>query len=244
MHHFASWANVVQTFWPVIRQPPFSLTALVFSDARSEPDSGSEKPWHQISSAERIGSRKRSFCSSVPWAMTTGPPITSPRTLRGPRRPGARQLLAEDRLLDEGRAAAAVLLRPRDAGPAGRRAACAATRARTRTGPGRRPAGAGPGWLSSSQARNSSRKLLLARLSASDPRPRTLSPPSRRRRASAARSRPGDAGEDHARVLGEDRRRRAGVGAVVDQVEVAEEPVEDDGAVASIFVPISGLLTA
>ena len=57
MHHFASWANVVQTFWPVIRQPPFSFTAFVFSEARSEPDSGSEKPWHQISSAERIGSR-------------------------------------------------------------------------------------------------------------------------------------------------------------------------------------------
>ena len=57
MHHFASWANVVQTFWPVTRQPPLSCTALVFSEARSEPDSGSEKPWHQISSAERIGSR-------------------------------------------------------------------------------------------------------------------------------------------------------------------------------------------
>ena len=35
MHHFASWANVVQTFWPVIRQPPSSLTALVLSEARS-----------------------------------------------------------------------------------------------------------------------------------------------------------------------------------------------------------------
>src|SRR5919204_77679 len=83
MPHFASWANVVQTFWPVTRQPPFSRTALVFSDARSEPDSGSENPWHQISSAERIGARKRSFCSSVPWAITTGPPITNPSTFAG-----------------------------------------------------------------------------------------------------------------------------------------------------------------
>ena len=33
--------------------------------------------------AERIGSRNRSFCSSVPWAMTTGPPMTSPRTFAG-----------------------------------------------------------------------------------------------------------------------------------------------------------------
>ncbi len=57
MHHFASWANVVHTFWPVIRQPPSSFTAFVFSEARSDPDSGSENPWHQISSAERIGSR-------------------------------------------------------------------------------------------------------------------------------------------------------------------------------------------
>ncbi len=61
MHHFASCAKVVHTFWPVIRQPPSSFTALVLSDARSEPDSGSEKPWHQISSAERMGSRNRSF---------------------------------------------------------------------------------------------------------------------------------------------------------------------------------------
>ena len=81
MHHLASWANVVQTFWPVTTHSPLSFTALVFSDARSEPDSGSEKPWHQISSAVRIGSRKRCFCSSVPWAITTGPPITRPSTL-------------------------------------------------------------------------------------------------------------------------------------------------------------------
>ncbi len=57
MHHLASWANVVHTFWPVTTHSPLDFTALVFSDARSEPDSGSEKPWHQISSAERIGSR-------------------------------------------------------------------------------------------------------------------------------------------------------------------------------------------
>ena len=66
MHHLASCANVVQTFCPVTFQPPFDFTALVLSDARSEPDSGSENPWHQISSADRIGSRKRCFCSSVP----------------------------------------------------------------------------------------------------------------------------------------------------------------------------------
>ena len=57
MHHLASCAKVVQTFWPVTTHSPLDFTALVLSDARSEPDSGSEKPWHQISSAERIGSR-------------------------------------------------------------------------------------------------------------------------------------------------------------------------------------------
>ena len=83
MHHFALCANVVQTFWPVTTHSPFDLTALVLSDARSEPDSGSEKPWHQISSPVRIGWSQRSFWSSVPWCITTGPPITRPSTFAG-----------------------------------------------------------------------------------------------------------------------------------------------------------------
>ena len=57
MHHFAWWAIVVQTFWPETTHSSPSRTAFVFSDARSDPDSGSEKPWHQISSPDRIGSR-------------------------------------------------------------------------------------------------------------------------------------------------------------------------------------------
>ena len=83
MHHLALWANVVQTFWPVTTHPPLDLTALVLSEARSEPASGSEKPWHQISSPVRIGRSQRLFCSSSPWAITTGPPITMPRMLAG-----------------------------------------------------------------------------------------------------------------------------------------------------------------
>src|SRR5215207_6153700 len=88
MHHFEYCAPLVQTFWPVTTQPSPSLTARVLSAARSEPASGSEKPWHQISSAERIGARKRSFCSSVPQTISVGPPSSSPRTFArsGPAR--------------------------------------------------------------------------------------------------------------------------------------------------------------
>src|SRR4029079_17588518 len=43
-----------------------------------------------------------------------------PEDVRGARCLRAGQLLAEDRLLDQGRAAAAVLLRPRGTGPSGR----------------------------------------------------------------------------------------------------------------------------
>ena len=57
MHHFARCASVVHTFCPLTTQSSPSRRARVFSDARSEPDSGSEKPWHQISSADRIGAR-------------------------------------------------------------------------------------------------------------------------------------------------------------------------------------------
>ena len=57
MHHFEYCAPDVQTFWPVTTQSSPSLTARVLSAARSEPASGSEKPWHQISSAVRIGAR-------------------------------------------------------------------------------------------------------------------------------------------------------------------------------------------
>ena len=119
MHHCALWANVVQTFWPVTTHSPFDFTALVLSDARSEPDSGSEKPWHQISSPgeDRL---------QPALLLLVGAVVDHHRAahhhaehVRRLRRPGARHLLAEERLLDERRAAAAVLLRPREAGVAG-----------------------------------------------------------------------------------------------------------------------------
>ena len=48
------------------------------SAARSEPASGSEKPWHQMSSAERMRGRKRCFCSSVPRSISAGPIMPMP----------------------------------------------------------------------------------------------------------------------------------------------------------------------
>ena len=53
----ASWARLVQIFWPWIRHPPSTLVAVVRNEARSEPASGSENSWHQISSPVRIGRR-------------------------------------------------------------------------------------------------------------------------------------------------------------------------------------------
>ena len=84
MHHSAMCANEDQTFWPSTTKwsPPSERRALVRTAERSEPAPGSEKPWHQISSVERIFSRWRSFCAAVPWAMIVGPAIPSPITPR------------------------------------------------------------------------------------------------------------------------------------------------------------------
>src|SRR6202043_1187215 len=81
MHHLEYCAPLVHTFWPLTTHSSPLLTARVFSDARSEPASGSEKPWHQISSPDRIGERYRSFCSCVPHTISVGPPSSTPRML-------------------------------------------------------------------------------------------------------------------------------------------------------------------
>ena len=43
------------------------------SDARSDPASGSEKPWHHTLSPRRIGGRYRARWSGVPSAAIVGP---------------------------------------------------------------------------------------------------------------------------------------------------------------------------
>ena len=57
MQKSAMCANDDQTFWPLTRKwSPWS-SIRVRAAARSLPASGSEKPWHQISSALRIFDR-------------------------------------------------------------------------------------------------------------------------------------------------------------------------------------------
>jgi hypothetical protein len=62
----AKCARLVHTLWPFTIQLSPWRTAGACAFARSLPAPGSEKPWHQISSAEKSGGRKRRFCSAVP----------------------------------------------------------------------------------------------------------------------------------------------------------------------------------
>ena len=57
MHQSAMCAYDDHTFWPSTTKCEPSSRAVVRTAERSEPASGSEKPWHQISSAERRGCR-------------------------------------------------------------------------------------------------------------------------------------------------------------------------------------------
>ncbi len=72
-HQDAISAYDVHTFWPVMRQPSPSATARVRNDTRSVPASGSEKPWHQITSPEAMADRCLAFCSAVPYRISAGP---------------------------------------------------------------------------------------------------------------------------------------------------------------------------
>ena len=67
MPRSAYWAPDVHTFCPLTVQPSPSRTARVCALARSEPDPGSEKNWHQDSSPRARAGRNRAFCSSLPW---------------------------------------------------------------------------------------------------------------------------------------------------------------------------------
>ena len=73
-HHSAKAPRLAQVFWPVSSQPsPSPLrTARERMPARSLPASGSDQPWHQISSPAAIGGKKRSFWAGVPYSSMVG----------------------------------------------------------------------------------------------------------------------------------------------------------------------------
>ncbi len=79
-HHCAMSAYDVQIFWPDSSQPlpSGSGSALDLRDARSDPASGSLKPWHQMTSPRAMGGRCPSFCSGVPCRMIAGPTQLTP----------------------------------------------------------------------------------------------------------------------------------------------------------------------
>ncbi len=62
----ACCASVVQVFWPLMMYLSPLRSALVFSEARSEPEPGSEKPWHHQSSTLAMRGRYCFFCASLP----------------------------------------------------------------------------------------------------------------------------------------------------------------------------------
>ncbi|WBL36802.1 hypothetical protein O0235_04375 [Tepidiforma flava] len=81
----ARCAFEVQIFCPLITQLSPSRTARVWSDARSDPEPGSLKPWHQVISSRAMAGRKRAFCSSVPKRMSVGPTRSAPIVWPGAR---------------------------------------------------------------------------------------------------------------------------------------------------------------
>ena len=80
------------------RQPPSTRSALVRSEARSEPASGSLNSWHQVISPRSVGPTKRSRCSSVPCARMVGA-AQAPITRSGRVTPAPAQLLVDQQLL-------------------------------------------------------------------------------------------------------------------------------------------------
>src|ERR1035437_5654984 len=75
----ACWACVVQTFCPLMIHSSPSRTAFVFKLARSEPESGSENPWHHVILPCRMPGMNSFFCSSVPHCRIVGPTSVSPK---------------------------------------------------------------------------------------------------------------------------------------------------------------------
>src|ERR1700743_372523 len=59
-------ASVVQVFWPLMMYLSPLRSALVFSEARSEPEPGSERPSHHQWTTLAMRGRYCFFCASLP----------------------------------------------------------------------------------------------------------------------------------------------------------------------------------
>ena len=77
----------VHILWPFTRKCSPCSTARVDRLARSDPDPGSEYPWHQRISPEIIFGRCVWRCSSVPYSSSVGPNIDNPMPRKGARQP-------------------------------------------------------------------------------------------------------------------------------------------------------------
>ena len=88
-HQSANCPRLFHVFWPLMTMWSPSTTAAVRSEPRSEPASGSDIPWDQISSPRSMGPRNRSFCSWVPASRMAGAMLATPMTLTGPGAPAA-----------------------------------------------------------------------------------------------------------------------------------------------------------
>ena len=116
-HAVERCAPDVQIFWPLMMKSSPSATACVCSDARSEPEPGSLKPWHQKCLAGQDAREVLALLLLGAVDDDRRPGESDGEEVR-PRRRGARHLLVEDELLHHREAGAAVLLRPRRRHPA------------------------------------------------------------------------------------------------------------------------------
>src|ERR1700691_580450 len=95
-------AYEVQIFEPLTRNWSPLSSARVCSEARSEPEPGSEYPWHHRISPRAIFGRCSRFCSSDPYFSSAGPSIQMPKLSSGERQLSARiswrRILASSRV--------------------------------------------------------------------------------------------------------------------------------------------------
>src|SRR5260370_11664875 len=83
-------AYEVHIFEPLTRKLSPLSSARVCKEARSEPEPGSEYPWHHRISPRAIFGRCSRFCSSDPYFNSAGPSIQMPKLSSGERQPSAR----------------------------------------------------------------------------------------------------------------------------------------------------------